>query len=308
VEKGITQPAFETALFAMTANQISDPVKSDEGYHVIQLREVRAERSKSFDEVRGELAEQFRTGERERVFNERAGRLIDQIYKDPTALEPAAAAIEAEVKRTALFGRNGGEGIAANPAVLREAFSERVLADGGVSDPIDLGNNHVVAIKVDEHKPRVSRPLDEVRAEVIARIKAEGARTASIERARALDARFQQGVALAALATEIGASVVDAPGTGRSSLTQDASVVAEAFKLPRPTNGQSVRRLIELPGQRQALVELRGVTEGDPSKADAAQRDGVRSQLQQAASAGESAALLEALRAEVEVRIAEERI
>ena len=61
-------------------------------------------------------------------------------------------------------------------------------------------------------------------------------------------------------------------------------------------------------GQRQALGELRGVTEGDPSKADTAQRDGVRSQLQQAASAGESAALLEALRAEVEVRIAEERI
>jgi peptidyl-prolyl cis-trans isomerase D len=308
VEKGLTQPAFETALFAMTAGQVSDPVKTDEGFHVIQLREVQAERSKAFEEVQAELAEQYRTGERDRVFNERSGQLIDQIYKDPLSIEPAAAALGVEVQRTALFGRAGGEGIAAVPAVLREAFSDRVLAEGGLSDPIDLGPNHIAVIKLEEHKPSVTRPLEEVRAQVVARINAEAARTASADRARALDARLQQNESLAGLAAEVATPVVDAAAVGRAAINHDSAVVAEAFKLPRPAEGQTVRRMVELPGDRFALVELRGVTEGDPSKADTALRDAVRTQLQQATAAAETRSLLDAVRESVEVRIVEERM
>jgi peptidyl-prolyl cis-trans isomerase D len=69
-----------------------------------------------------------------------------------------------------------------------------------------------------------------------------------------------------------------------------------------------VRKLVELTNGRFALVELRGVTDGDPAKVEAAQRDAVRSQLQQAAAAGESRALVEALRAATEVKIVEERL
>lgn len=308
LEKGITQPAFETALFSMAEGQVSDPVKTDEGFHVIQLRKIEAERSKSFEEVRDELAEQYRTGERERIYNEQAAKLIDQIYKDPTSIEPAAAAIGTEVRKTAPFGRFGGEGIAANPAVLKEAFSDRVLADGGVSDPIELGNNHVVVIQLEQHSPRAERPLDEVRAQVVARMNAEAARTAGNDRARMLGERFSQGAELAALAGETGATVTDAAGVGRSAINHESSLVSEVFKLPRPADGQPVRRVVNLPGDRHALVELRAVVEGDPSKVEAAQRDAARNELQRAASAIESRALLEALRATTEVVIAEDRL
>jgi peptidyl-prolyl cis-trans isomerase D len=308
LEKGITQPAFEAALFSMTAGQVSDPVKTDEGFHVIQLRKIEPERSKPFEEVRAELAEQYSTGERDRIYNEQAAKLIDQIYKDPTSIDPAARAIGAEVRTTAPFGRAGGEGIAASPAVLKEAFSDRVLADGGVSDPIELGNNHVVVIQLDKHTPRAERPLDEVRVQVVARMNAEAARTAGADRARAFGERFAQGAPLATLAAETGATVTEAAGVGRSAINHESALVAEVFKLPRPAEGQPVRRVVDLPGDRHALVELRNVVEGDPSKVDAAQRDAARTQLQQAASAIETRALLEALRAATEVVIAEDRM
>lgn len=308
VEKGITQPAFETALFEMQVGSVSDPVKTDEGFHVIQLREVQAGGSKSFEDVRDELAEQFTSSERERLFSERSGTLIDQIYKDPTSLDPAAAAIGLPIQRTALFGREGGEGIAATPAVVREAFSDRVLADGGVSDPITISPSRVVAIQLDEHKPRINRPLDEVRAEVIARIQAEATRKAAADASRAIGDRFEQGGELAALATEAGATVAEAIGVGRQALNHDAAVVEQAFKLGRPAPGATVRKLVELAGGRHALIELRGVVDGDPAKVEAAQRDAIRSQLQQAAAAGESRALVEALRAATEVKIVEERM
>jgi peptidyl-prolyl cis-trans isomerase D len=308
IEKGITQPAFESALFAMEPGTVSDPVKTDEGFHVIQLREVRAGRSKAFEEVRAELAEQYRNGERERLFSDRTGTLIDQIYKDPYSLDPAAAALGVEVQRTDFFGRDGGPGIAAFPAVVREAFSDRVLADGGVSDPITLSEGRVVAIQLDQHKPRAQRPLEEVRDQVIAGITAEAVRTASAAKARAFGERFEQGGDLAAIAAEAGATVTDAAAVGRQALNHDGSVVEQAFKLPRPAAGATVKRLVELTGDRFALVELRAVADGDPARLDAAIRDAARKQLQQAVAAAEARALVDALRAAVEIRIVEERL
>jgi peptidyl-prolyl cis-trans isomerase D len=308
IEKGITQPAFETALFALQPATVSDPVKTDEGYHVIQLREVQAGRAKAFEEVRDELAEQYRTGERERLFAERSGTLIDQIYKHPTELGPAAEALGAEVQRIGPFGRLGGDGIAAFPGVVREAFSDRVLADGGVSDPITIAPQRVVAIQLEEHKPRAQRPLDEVRADVVARIQAEATRKAAAEKARALGDRFEQGGDLAVLAAEAGATVADASGVGRQAFNHDGSVVEQAFKLVRPAAGVPVKRMVELTGDRFALVELRAVVDGDPAKLDAALRDAARTQLEQAVAAAESRALVDALRAAVEVRIVEERM
>src|SRR5207302_2965386 len=51
LEKGVTDPAFESALFALKKGEISDPVKSEDGYHIIQLRDVRAEKVRAFAEV-----------------------------------------------------------------------------------------------------------------------------------------------------------------------------------------------------------------------------------------------------------------
>lgn len=308
IEKGITQPAFETALFAMQPGTVSDPVKTDEGYHVIQLREIQAGRSKPFEEVREELAAEYVSGERERLFADRTGVLIDQIYKNPTDLGVVAEALGQPVQRTEAFGRLGGGGVAAFPAVVREAFSDRVLADGGVSDPITIAPQQVVAIQLDEHKPRVQRPLEEVRMDVIARIQAEASRKATADRARAIGDRFEQGGDLAVLAAEAGATVAEAAGVGRSAFNHDGSVVEQAFKLPRPVDGAAVKRLVELTGDRFALIELRGVVDGDPSTLDAALRDAARTQLQQAVAAAETRALVEALRAAVEVRIVEERM
>ncbi|MBK7011379.1 MAG: SurA N-terminal domain-containing protein [Xanthomonadales bacterium] len=90
LDKGMTDPAFEGALYSLEKGKISDPVLSPEGYHVIEVREIRPGKTRTFEEVRGELANDFGESERERVYNERSGRLIDLTYEDSTSLEPAA--------------------------------------------------------------------------------------------------------------------------------------------------------------------------------------------------------------------------
>jgi peptidyl-prolyl cis-trans isomerase D len=63
------------------------------------------------------------------------------------------------VQTLAPFARGAGTGIAANPALQRAAFSETLVQDGTVSDPIEIGPNHSVLIRVTQHNPARAQPL-----------------------------------------------------------------------------------------------------------------------------------------------------
>src|SRR3546814_1183283 len=81
----MVQP-FEDALFAMQPGDVSEPVKTDFGWHVIKLREVRSGQQTSFEEARAQLEGEQAEVARERAFNELTGKLVDQALKNPSAL------------------------------------------------------------------------------------------------------------------------------------------------------------------------------------------------------------------------------
>ncbi|MEO6064870.1 MAG: SurA N-terminal domain-containing protein, partial [Lysobacterales bacterium] len=308
LETGMTDPAFEKALFALAPNQISEPVRGAEGYHLIQLREVKPGSSKSFDEVREQLAQQVLESERERVFSDRSGELIDQVYADPTSLEAAADSLKLKVERTALFSRGGGAGITSNPKVVEAAYSDAVLTEGNVSDAIDLGPNRIVLIKQAEHKPRALRPLKDVGNQVASRVQAAKAADDVRARARALEKDLMGGATLAAVATRAGVEITDAPGVSRKALNHDLEIVKAVFKLARPSANKPTRALLTLPQDRYALVEITRVQEGDPAKADKQAREQARTLMRAALATSETRAFIDSLRKRSEVKIAEDRL
>lgn len=298
LEAGLTDPAFDEALFALALGAVSDPVRTEEGYHVIVLRELRPSTEKSFEEVSDQLREESLQRERERVFSERAGRLADTLYADPDAMATAAATEGLEVKTAGPFGRNASQGIFATPAVRRAAFSDRVLTEGDVSEAIDIGPNHVVLLRVAEHKPAEARPLADVTEIIRSRILAQRLGDAVKARAEALMARLEAGESLADLAATLGEDVAveTAEGITRVSATPEQALVAQIFRLPRPDpDGVPVRRLLDIAGGH-AIVELTAVIDGSPETVDAARRDQVREQLQQSRANAEQAAFVAALR------------
>lgn len=308
IERGMMQPAFETALFALEPGAVSDPVKTDEGFHVIQLREVRPGSERSFEEVRDELLAEARAAARETAYNELVGRIVDQVLNDPADLAAAAALGGLPVRRTGPFSRTGASGIAAIPAVQRFAFNELSISNRTISDPIEIGPNHVVFVRVADHRPSAPRPLEEVRDQVVAAIVAEKAREATLERARSLESRFVGGESLDTIAAEIGSPVEAATGAGRRSLELDRAVLDAAFGLPRPAEGTVSRARRELPDGTQVLIEVARVVDGDPSSVDEAARNAARQQLLAAIAAEESRAFVAALRAATPVEIVEERL
>ncbi|MBN8481288.1 MAG: SurA N-terminal domain-containing protein [Xanthomonadales bacterium] len=308
VDKGMTDPAFEAALYALEKGTVSDPVLSSEGYHVIELRDIRPGKTRSFEEVRGELVKEYTESEHERVYNQKSSRLIDLAYQDSTSLDAAARELGVNVQKTALFTRDGGLGIAANPAVVRAAFSDAVLVQGNNSDSIELGPNHVAIVRIAEHKPATPRPLDEVRAQIRDRILGTRVAKQAKERADALFARLQGGESLATLASELKIEAHQERAIGRNAVNIDSALLGAVFEVPRAVEGKVAHTLVALPGDQYALVTLDNVVDADPAKAEAPAREAARNTLQQTIAYASVRDLIAALRAGMDIKIAEDRM
>jgi peptidyl-prolyl cis-trans isomerase D len=308
LDRGTTEEAFENALFALGKGEVSQPVLTSEGYHIIELRDVRPGKTRSFDEVKPELLKEYADGERDRVYSDKAGRLTELTYQDPSTLETAAKELGLAVQKTELFPRTGGQGIAANPGVAKAAFSDGVLVQNNNSDPIELGPNHIAIVRIAEHKPATPKPLDEVRDTVRARIVAERESKQAKDRADALYAQLGKDKTLDTLAASDNLKVEEQKGIGRDAATLDSRLVSAVFSMPRPEQDKPSYRLVDLGGDNYALVQLTAVTDGDPSKLDAKTREAARNTLQQQASMSAAREFVEALRKATKVSISESKL
>jgi peptidyl-prolyl cis-trans isomerase D len=307
IERGTNDPAFEEALFALEAGQISEPVLGANGYHLIQLRELRAESRRPFEDVREEIAKAYEAETRESMYLDLAGRLVDEIQRDPQSLDGPASKLGLTVQKSEPFPRTGGSGIAANPKVIEEAFSELVLERGLTSELVELGPSHVVALRIAERKMPEPREFDAVRAEIQTRLEMDTRRKQMVEQAKALEERMAAGTGLDYIAAELGRTAEVAEAVVRSAGTPDPAIVAEAFKLPRP--GEiPVRRVVALGEDSRLLIELTQVVDGDPASADASARDAARAELQGQWSEAEARAYVQALRKQAQIRVVEDRM
>lgn len=305
LEKGVTNAAFDSAMFSLQKGQISKPVLSSDGYHIIWLRDVRSGESKPFAEVRDQLLKESTTAERDRQYNELAGKMADQTYSNPSSLEPAAVALDLKIETTPLFSRSSGEGLAADPKVIAAAFSADVLVQGNNSGLIDLGNNHSVVIHVDKHVPAAAKPLSEVRGKVQQSIVEKRIAEAAKKQADEVLTRLRKGEDMAAVAKSLDATVVSVPEAVRGqSLQVPVAVLKEAYLLPHPTAvGKPQFAEVDMGDGGFAMVAVDKVQPGDLSKVTAQDREMLHRQMAQAYASEATRELIEAMRAKTEIKI-----
>ncbi|MFL6592924.1 MAG: SurA N-terminal domain-containing protein [Luteimonas sp.] len=308
VAKGVMVKPFEDALFAMQAGQVSAPVKSQFGWHVIQLREVKAGKQVPFEQAREQLAREQADSDREHAFNEITGKLVDQVNKNPTSLAPAARLVNLPVQRSTPFARGQGSGVLANPAVQRVAFSESMIEDGTVSDPIEVEPGHSVLIRVAEHAAARQLPLAEVSQRVVAAIRGDRATRAAAAAADKLVAQVAHGATLKDAAAAQQLPVTDMAAIPRGTPVPDAAAVEAMFRAPPPAAGRSSPGKVALADGRVVVFAVSRVIPGNPAEATAEQKLGLQQQLAQLAGAVDVDALIASLRKRIRVTVAEDRL
>lgn len=308
LEPDVMAAAFEDAAYELTLERpVSDPVQTAFGWHVIMLTDVREASGQTFEEARETLIAEYQEEAGERQFLDLADRMVDVVYEDPTTLEAAALDLGLEVQTAGPFGRAGDTGIASRPGVVEAAFSDLVLLQDSVSDPVDLGPNHMVMLRLAEHMPAAVRPLEDVREEVIAGLTAERARNAAKARAEALLTSLEDGASLGDLAAGAGLEVQTVENAGRREATPDPQVVSGVFKLPKPGEGTPLNAVVEA-ADGYALVSLTAVADGALDEDNPLARRQSRLMVANANASYEAWALVRQLREAADVQIYEENL
>jgi peptidyl-prolyl cis-trans isomerase D len=310
LERGFTDAAFEDALFALEAGTISDPVKTGEGWHVIQLREVRAEVAKPFEDVRSELVAEHVKSEREREVTDRAARMYDLLLKDPTGLESTAADLGLEVRKSGPFGRNAGvDAVSQQERVREAAFSTPVLEDAVVSDLLEIEGGVRIALRVVEHVRAEVLPFEDVKVRVLAEVSESRLAEQASAEAEALLAQIEAGeLTLDALAEARGLEVKVGEALGRNGFTVNPALLQQVFRMKAPEADAPILGQFDVGAANHALVELTSVQQGAPAEVAQAERDALRDQVAQALGDAEAKALAAALRQRIPIVLADETL
>lgn len=271
--RGMFDSAFEEALFGLEVGEVSEPVETSFGTHIIKLVEVRQSEAPPLatmaEELRRELAEDA-AGKR---YAEMRSELADMAYSEGNLTGPAEE-LGLEVREQAGITREGGEGPFQHPGLVRQLFSDDVLQDKFNTELIDVGNNESVVARVKSYQPLGQRELAEVRDQIRERLVQQKTRERLAERGRDMIARLQNGESLEEL--DLG---VDNWTTHEATDRNDGSLAPEvlrsAFSLERPAEGGVTYGLSE-GNDRAVIIALDGVTDGNVED-----RAAEREQLQQ---------------------------
>lgn len=308
VERGAMVAPFEDALFSMQPGEVRGPVKTDFGFHVLQLRELKQGAQVSFEQAREELAREQAQADRERAFSDLSGRLTDLVYQNPSSLAPAAEQVGLQVQKLGPFTREDTVGIGASPEVKKAAFSEALIEDGTASDPIQLGPDHSVVIRVVEHTPEQPRPLAEVKDQVTAAIRVDRRQAAAAAAADALVKRVQAGEAMADVAASVGTQVMPLPGLPRGVPAPSPAANREIFAVAPPAEGKVAAGHFEMPDGRYALFAVTGVHPGDAAELQPEQREMLRKQFAQIDGAAAAEAYVRQIRKSFDVEVQENQL
>ncbi|ALI05553.1 MULTISPECIES: SurA N-terminal domain-containing protein [Pseudomonas] len=257
---GVYDPEFEKALYALSKDQVSAPVRTDFGLHLIKLLGVEAPEVPTFASLKDKLTRELKTQQVEQRFVEATKQLEDASFEASDLAQPAQD-LKLTVHTSAPFGREGGEGIAANRAVVTAAFSPEVLDEGANSTAIELDPETVVVLRAKEHRKPEQLPLEKVAGPIRAQLTKEHASAAAKTRADELIASLRDGKTALDKAVD-GQGWKPTEAATRNQEGIDPAVLQALFRMPKPeSKDKPTFSSVTLPDGSLVVVRLNGVNE-----------------------------------------------
>ena len=306
-ERGNFVAPFADAMWSLKPGEISAPVRTEFGWHVIKLDGVEAGEVRSFEEVRGEIEPEYRRSESERLFGDLQDQLDTDAFEAGGDLQRVAEGLALEIRTQDRFTRAGGGPLGNSTALVDAVFEPDVLS-GSQLRTIELEPGRVVAIKVVAHDPPREKPLDEVRGEVVAALAVESARQATAARAAALAEELRGGGSWATTAKPwIPAEATDPTSATlrfvhRGEAAVPAEITAAAFRAGQPA-GQPLYGTTTLASGDTAVWTVTYVKPGSPATLSPAERAQAMRTARDRASFQDASVYVTALRSKADVKV-----
>ncbi len=295
VSKGDNDKSFDDVAFATKINEVSKPVRSRFGYHIIKVDEIKSVVTKSFDSVKTKIMSNLKKSKAEEDFFKDVDRMDQLAYETSDSLGPMKDELNIEVQTSKLFTRSGGAGILSDKRVLDQIFSDDVLNGGRNSTPVELSESHYVVVRLLKRQAATQKTLDDVKTIIQSRLLKEKANTLISESASQVVDKLLKGNTGDDIVSGMKYSKWSRFGyisrqqasvTDKDKESIDAVLRKKAFSMSRPAGKPSIDT-ISMAGGDKSVVVVFAVKE----KSDATNSDEISNELRSLTAANSNTEL-----------------
>ena len=276
--KGVYVADFEKALFALAPGEISAPVKTEFGYHLIKLESIEANEIPSFEEMKAGLEERYRKEEADQLYAELVEKLADITYSSPDLAE-AADELSLEVMQLAGVSLETENEIFSSPRVQKVLFSDDLVVEKNNSELIEFSEGRSVVFRVEALHEESVLPLEAVAERVRSEIRGIKSAEFAASVGEAFRSRVAAGENAAELAAEMGVNWNQHKEIRRDNVMLNREVITKLFTLTKKENLADNVVGFEIMGGDYAVLILDDIHQGDAENASAMELSSISNML-----------------------------
>lgn len=299
--RGAMVKPFDDAVFSMKVGDVTGPVESPFGYHIIKLTGEKKQAGGG-DDSKKKAELDLKRQKAGKKFSDLAEQFNNLVFEQSDSLKPAADALKLPVQTSGWIARSGTEiKVLNNPKLLQAIFSDEAVKNKRNTEVIDVGGSTLVAAHVLEHKPAAVKPLDQVRAEIVKELTRQQAASMAAKQGRETLVKLKQG---AAGEVSWSAPRLVSRENAQTSQGYTGAALAEIFKADSAKLPAYVG--YENPQGAFVLVKITKVVEADSF--DAAKRKSAAEELRQLVAQEELNAYVSSLKQKSDVKVQQDRV
>ncbi|WP_086982858.1 peptidylprolyl isomerase [Vibrio aphrogenes] len=260
IEKGVMDPEFEDAAFNLQAKgDVSEVVKSDFGYHIIQLEDVKAPQSKPYSQVAAEIKSELRDQKAVDEFYSLQSKLESVAFESPDSLDEAAKAISQSIQTTDFISQADAPEILKIPAVAQALENTDVKKEGMNSEVLEVAPEHVVVVRVNDVRDETVLPFDDVKEQVKAQLLATKGEQQALTLANKVVEALQKGEDKVLADNDLSFA-------SEQSIDRRSPLANKVFAMPHPQEGASTYAQTKDDQGNITIVKLNKVTSGSDAQ------------------------------------------
>ena len=263
VEPGTLPDELDDALNGLQVGQVSEPVVSDSGVHLLKLESESKPEMAPLSSMRDGIAADLRRSQSQALLSEDLVKLEELIYEHPN-LDVPAEQLNLPLETTDWVSLQDLPAPLNNDRVRQALNSTAVREQEHNSDLLELGGDRYVAVRLKEIEKPEPLPLADVRDDIRAQLRLNKARDQAESLASEARTAVDDGADLDRVAELLGAQVDEEQGIQRGAAEPDMAVSDAAFATPRPADGESSDiRFVNLRNGDLVAFQVTAVADGN---------------------------------------------
>ena len=269
---------IEAVLETLALNEISEPVVTEFGVHVVKLTEDAENVYQAFEEISDRIERELKSAEVDLLFAERIEDMSNLAFETGDLIT-ISEQLGLEIQSADSVPRAGSSGLFANQALVTAAFSDEVMLEGNNSDVIEIGDNQTVVLRVQQFNESAVLPLDDVMGEISVILRTQMEREAVQSLGEELLIAAGEGGDVDTLLADNELEWLDAENISRNDFSVNREMIDHVFTMAAPES-EPIVSSVSLANGTFVLVELNQVNPGEFSAIPELERNRLVDSLQ----------------------------